>query len=100
MFFEVGCSDCSPAWKLSRRSQRRGGRVPRLREAGQPSWPAILNGVIEKTYRNLHKAEPARVLSYDSEKQTVNVQPVVDFEVAPGEYARSVPLRDVPVCWP
>jgi hypothetical protein len=79
--------------------------MPRPRELGQPSWPDILQGTIEKSHRHINKAEPARVLSYDAEAQTVDVQPLIQYDMGPGgraepEFESSAPLHEVPVLWP
>lgn len=69
--------------------------MPRLREVGQPSWPQILQAVIDKAQRNIHGAMPGRVRSYNIETQTAEVQLLVRID---GEAV--APLLDVPVCWP
>jgi hypothetical protein len=69
--------------------------VPRPRELGQPTWPQILQGVIEKGARHIHKALPGRIVSYDVAAQTATVQPVIQSE---GE--TMAPLFEVPVCFP
>lgn len=69
--------------------------MPRPREAGQPSWPAILQGVIDKAQRNIHTALPGIVRVYDVESQTATVQLAVQVD---GETV--TPLLEVPVCWP
>lgn len=74
--------------------------MPRPRELGQPSWPAILTAYVERGARHINKAEPARVLAYDSEAQTVDVQPTVQVEMSPGEYETPAPMKGVRVVWP
>lgn len=69
--------------------------MPRLREAGQPSWPQILQGVIDKAQRNIHTALPGIVRAYDVAAQTATVQLAVQVD---GETV--TPLLEVPVCWP
>lgn len=68
--------------------------MPRLREAGQPSWPAILQGVIDKAQRNIHTALPGIVRAYSVAEQTATVQLAVQVDSE-----TVAPLLEVPVCW-
>jgi hypothetical protein len=70
-----------------------------------PSLAHILQATIEKCKRHIHKAEPARVISYDAETQTAEVQPVIQIDMGPGgraepEFETSSPIGNVPVVWP
>lgn len=69
--------------------------MPRPRELGQPSWPAILAATAEKAARHIHTALPGRIVSYDVATQHATIQLVIQLD---GETV--APLQDVPVCWP
>jgi hypothetical protein len=76
--------------------------VPRPRD---PSLAHILQATIEKCQRQIHKAEPARVIAYNAEAQTVDVQPLIQRDQGPGgrsepEFETGPPYNEVPVCWP
>lgn len=68
------------------------------------STVTVLRAALERRLTELHTAIPARVESYDTSKQTADVQPLVQA-LAPqeggGTVAENLPvLSSVPVAWP
>lgn len=61
----------------------------------EPSWTQILRAVQDSLQARIHTSLPGVVRSYDSAKQTAQVQLAVQLR------GNNVPpLSDVPICWP
>lgn len=69
----------------------------------QPSLAAVIADALDARLGQVHTSRPGRVVSYDSAKQTIDVQPLVHevFADDEGAEAERLPqLRNVPVAFP
>jgi hypothetical protein len=75
-----------------------------MNDPRSPSLLQVMRAVVARQLADVHTAIPARVESYDKDKQTVDVQPLVQARVPKeggGFVVESLPvLAAIPVCFP
>ena len=61
----------------------------------QPTWPEVMEAILDSLLERVHTAMPGKILAYDHSQQTARVEP--QLRVA----RKTLPvIPDVPVIWP
>lgn len=68
-----------------------------MTDISQPTWPDILDRLLDKRLRGVHTSAPGKIVSYDATTQTASVQLVIKAETAKDTFEETPPLTDVPV---